>query len=286
MLRIEKRFWLAATALLIMGGCLPENEYLNKRTGVESLEPDVAALTAKNRQLQHTIENFIRVNDGLLAQQEKMKADYEKLVEEKRNIENKAEEFRTEAARTMEEARRQNVELAGDKQMLNESIALLKKSKEAAVEKVSGSYGSLLEKMEREIRQEQIAITELKGKLTVDVLDSILFDSGNAEIKPAGMEVLGRVVEILVKVRDKVIRVEGHTDNIPIGNTLSRQYPTNWELSAARALTVLRYLESHGIDSHELSAVAFGQYQPIANNDTPEGRRRNRRIVIVLQPHE
>jgi len=170
--------------------------------------------------------------------------------------------------------------------MLSESIALLKKTKEQEVKKVSGTFETLLEKMEKEIQQGQIAITELKGKLTVDVVDKILFDSGKAEIKPEGLEVLGRVVDILATAADKVIRVEGHTDNVPIKGNLAKQYPTNWELSAARALTVVRYLETQGLDPHKLAAVAFGEHRPVAENDTPEGRARNRRIAIVLQPEE
>jgi chemotaxis protein MotB len=138
--------------------------------------------------------------------------------------------------------------------------------------------------MKGEIEQGQIAITELQGKLTVDVLDKILFDSGHAEIKPEGLAVLKRVVEILMTVTDRVIRIEGHTDNIPIAGALAKRYPTNWELSAARALNVTRYLEKEGIDPSILSAAAFGEYQPVAENDTPGGRAKNRRIAIILLP--
>ena len=140
--------------------------------------------------------------------------------------------------------------------------------------------------MKGEIEQGQIAITELKGKLTVDVVDKILFDSGRAEVKPEGLDVLKRVVEILKTVTDKIIRVEGHTDNVPIAGTLAKRYPTNWELSAARAITVTRYLEKEGLDPDLLSAAAFGEYQPVADNATPEGRAKTRRIAIVLLPRE
>ena len=102
----------------------------------------------------------------------------------------------------------------------------------------------------------------------MDVVDKILFDSGQTEIRPEGLGVLKRVVEILMTVTDKVIRVEGHTDSIPIGGALAKRYPTNWELSAARALNVTRFLEKEGIDPTLLSAVAFGEHQPIAENDT------------------
>ena len=151
---------------------------------------------------------------------------------------------------------------------------------------MSKTYEELLAEMKGEIEQGQIAITELQGKLTVDVVDRILFNSGQAEVKPEGLAVLKRVVEILMTVTDKVIRIEGHTDNIPIAGTLAKRYPTNWELSAARALNVTRYLEKEGIDPTILSAAAFGEYQPVAENDTSEGRAKNRRIAIILLPKE
>jgi len=286
MLHIEKRLLLAVAALLLMGGCVEKNEYLKKQAEAESLKIDVTAITEKTRQLRLEVETLTKTNEVLLAEQKRLKAEYEILADDKKALETRSEEFRKETNLTIERLREQNVELAGDIQMLNEGIALLKKTTEKEVKKVSGTYENLLEKMEKEIQQGQIAITELKGKLTVDVVDKILFDSGKAEIKSEGLEVLSRVVDILATATDKVIRVEGHTDNVPIKGNLARQYPTNWELSAARALTIVRYLETQGLDPHNLSAVAFGEYQPVAENDTPEGRARNRRIAIVLQTEE
>jgi chemotaxis protein MotB len=131
-----------------------------------------------------------------------------------------------------------------------------------------------------------VAITELKGKLTVDVLDKILFASGEAEVKPEGLAVLQRVIDILKNVKDKAIRIEGHTDNVKIGGALARKYATNWELSAARAINVTRYLQKQGIDPTLLASVAYGEYNPVADNSTSEGRAKNRRIAIILQPKD
>ena len=191
-----------------------------------------------------------------------------------------------ETTRTIEELKNRNTELEGDRQMLEESIAMVKKTREDAVQTVSKTYEGLLKEMKEEIEHGQIAITELKGKLTVDVVDKVLFDSGQAEIKPEGLAVLKRVVDILIAVTDKTIRVEGHTDNVPIKGALVKRYPTNWELSAARAINVTRYLEKEGLDPVLLSAAAFGEYQPVDDNKTTEGRAKNRRIAIILLPKE
>ncbi len=168
---------------------------------------------------------------------------------------------------------------------LETSVASLQKAKEEVQQK-SKTYADLVEKMKGEIAQGQVTISELKGKLTLNMVDAILFDSGKAEVKPEGQEILKKVVSIVKDVKDKAIRVEGHTDNVQIIGMLAKKYPTNWELSAARALNVTRYLQEQGIDPATLSAVAYGEYKPVAPNDTPEGKQKNRRIEIILVPKE
>ena len=294
---------VVVVAFLILGlsGCVAQSEYLRKQAEADTLNRDLAAQTAQNADFKAQIEKLTAATEGLIA-------DKERLEKERTDRDARLNKITEETSRTIEEMRNRNIELGGDKQMLAESISLLKKAKEAEirtvsktyedllselkktkeveVRTVSKTYEDLLSEMKSEIAQGQIAITELKGKLTVDVVDKILFDSGQTEIRPEGLGVLKRVVEILMTVTDKVIRVEGHTDSIPIGGALAKRYPTNWELSAARALNVTRYLEKEGIDPALLSAVAFGEHQPIAENDTPEGRSRNRRIAIILLPKE
>ncbi len=165
-------------------------------------------------------------------------------------------------------------------------VADLEMIKEQKVQEVSSEYSSMIEKMKAEIAQGQVTITELKGKLTVNMVEAVLFDSGKAEVKAEGLLVLQKVVDVLKEAKDKVIRVEGHTDNVPIAGALARLYPTNWELSAARAINVTRYLQARGIDPAQLSAVAYGEFRPVADNETREGRAKNRRIEIVLAPRE
>ena len=269
-----------------LGGCVAKSDYLRKQAETEALNRDLAALTAQNSDFKAQIEKLTAVTEGLIADKDRLIVDTERLEKERTDLDARLNRITEESNRTIEELRNRNTELEGDKQMFAESISLLKQTKEVEVRTVSKTYEDLLSEMKSEIAQGQIAITELKGKLTVDVLDKILFDSGQTEIRPEGLNVLKRVVEILMTVTDKVIRVEGHTDSIPIAGALAKRYPTNWELSAARALNVTRYLEKEGIDPTLLAAVAFGEYQPIAENDTPEGRAKNRRIAIILLPKE
>ncbi|HEX7504198.1 MAG TPA: OmpA family protein [Syntrophales bacterium] len=156
----------------------------------------------------------------------------------------------------------------------------------AAKEETSKTYSNMIEKMKSEIAEGQVTITELKGKLTVNMVDAILFDSGKADIKPEGRQILQKVADVIGQVEDKAIRVEGHTDNVKISSALTRAFPSNWELSAARATNVARYLQRMGVDPNLLSAAAYGEYRPVSENDTPEGRAMNRRIEIVLVPKD
>ncbi len=160
-----------------------------------------------------------------------------------------------------------------------------KAQKAEQLEKATQTYQDLAKKLEKEIQEGQIEITEMKNRLTVTMVDKIIFPSGSAEISKKGKEVLDKVITILKDVKDKRIQVEGHTDNVPIVSSLKKRFPTNWELSTARATEVLRYLqEAGGIDAKLLSATGYSEYQPVATNDTEKGRRKNRRIEIVLLP--
>lgn len=280
------RFLTVAAALLILGGCVAKSDYLQKQSEADTLQRQLSAITDENARLKEQIDRLTAEKEKLAVEKNNLTADSNVL--DARLVAKTEELARTiaETTRAIEELKIKNAELEGDKQMLRESIALFKKTKEEEVQTVSRTYEDLLNEMKGEIEQGQIAITELKGKLTVDVVDKILFDSGRAEVKPEGLDVLKRVVEILKTVTDKIIRVEGHTDNVPIAGTLAKRYPTNWELSAARAINVTRYLEKEGLDPALLSAAAFGEYQPVADNETPEGRAKNRRIAIILLPKE
>jgi len=148
------------------------------------------------------------------------------------------------------------------------------------------TYDSLVGEMNVEIKKGEITITQLKDKLSVNLVEKILFDSGSADIKKDGKSVLDRVAEILVKVTDKQIRVAGHTDNVPIGPRIRERFPSNWELSTARATTVARYLQDKGIDPNLLSAGGYSEYRPVAPNDTDENKSKNRRIEIDLVPKD
>ena len=170
-------------------------------------------------------------------------------------------------------------------QRIDEDVAKISKEKEEELARLQHTHDEMIKTLRTEIDAGQIRITRLADRLSVNIVDKILFPSGEATITPEGQKVLERVGRVLAQVHDKIIRIEGHTDNVPTGRSLRKTFETNWELSAARATNVVRFLQdSARIDPRLIEAVAMGEYHPIADNDTASGRSQNRRIEITLFP--
>jgi len=141
--------------------------------------------------------------------------------------------------------------------------------------------------MRAALESKDITISNLQGRLTVSIVDRILFDSGQAELKPGGEEVLRQVVAVLAQRPGLQLHVVGHTDNVPISAAARNRFLSNWELSTTRATAAVRFLtEQAGVDPGRVGAVGYGEFRPLADNATAEGRARNRRIAIVVLPDE
>jgi chemotaxis protein MotB len=165
------------------------------------------------------------------------------------------------------------------------TLAAAVAAREHELDELVGAQEELQENLYSQIAQGDIAIRQSRGQLVVDLVDKILFPSGEAELSEAGKAVLRKVGEAFIKVPDKLIQVGGHTDDVPISAKLKDRFPSNWELSAARALNVVRFLEDEvEVPGPRLLAAGFSQYRPVGSNAAKEGRRKNRRIEVVLLP--
>ena len=139
--------------------------------------------------------------------------------------------------------------------------------------------------LKKQILQKDIKIEEFEGKLKVTFVDKILFDSGSVTIKQIGQEVLLRLADSFRDNEAQNLVIEGHTDDVQIGSVLQERFPTNWELSTARATAVVRFFQEKGdIEPERLTASGFSFYRPVDSNETEEGRKQNRRIEIILVP--
>lgn len=164
-----------------------------------------------------------------------------------------------------------------------EATASALMSESRKVSELTTTYDGLVGDLESELAAGQIRVEQLRDGLQVDVAQDILFASGEATLSSEGATVLETVAKRLVGL-PYLISVEGHTDRVPISGGLKTRYPSNWELAGARASSVVRLFIENGLDGVKLAAVSYGPYQPVVDDDTPEGRARNRRIEIRLRP--
>lgn len=188
--------------------------------------------------------------------------------------------------------KQQNATLEQDKSALRQQLAGARQQvgsleqQQAALlatsEERQRQYDALVQGLSKEVEKGQLQVRQYQNMLAVDLAEQIFFDSGRAKLKPGGKEVLTKVGEALKGYEDKIIRVVGHTDNVPVAKSLQATFPTNWELSVARATNVVRFLQEVGVPPERMVPTGRGEYDPIASNDTVEGRQKNRRIEIML----
>jgi chemotaxis protein MotB len=153
---------------------------------------------------------------------------------------------------------------------------------QAAAEARAALFQQFVKKFKSMIDAGQLKIATRNGRLVLALPNDVLFDSGQTALKPAGRDAVVQVAHILATVPGRSFQVAGHTDNVPIQTP---RFPSNWELSTARALEVVKLLVAQGVDPQALSAAGYGPFDPVASNDAPDGRARNRRIEITLQPN-
>lgn len=152
---------------------------------------------------------------------------------------------------------------------------LIKQERMKIKKKLFGSIEKALE----EVKKAGWGIFMVERGVVLRFPGTTLFDSGKAELKPEAKELLDKIVPVLKENYLYSVWVEGHTDNLPI---YTEKFPSNWELSAARAINVVKYLEKRGLKKERLSAVGYGEYRPLLPNDTPEHRAFNRRVEIGI----
>ncbi|MBL8023001.1 MAG: OmpA family protein [Elusimicrobia bacterium] len=196
----------------------------------------------------------------------------------------KMETAKLEIETQAEELRAQIDALSSQKEMLSQDVEQLTAEQQALQQEAENrekGYNELVSRLSSEVNEGKLQVRKFKDMLSVDVAEKIFFASGSASLKKEGEAVLLKVGEALANFSDKNIRVVGHTDNVPVSKR--SPFSSNWELSVMRATTVVRFLQEKAhLSPESLIASGQGEYQPIASNETAEGRQKNRRIEIML----
>jgi chemotaxis protein MotB len=321
MFKISSCRWAVIVLVsLLITGCVSSTKYNESLAEIESLKGDVKTLDGKvnalegeNTDLMSRISTLsgelMKLNDQKDALETEKEEHLRKIADLEHSLEAGKLDLTREVTNLKEKLIKHAIALDGLRGQVStkeEQIATIieerdqlqleldklyeqkrqaELAKQKAVEELKGTYEELVSELKSELKEGEVTIMQLKNKLSLSMVDKILFDSGSAEVKSAGRKVLNRVAEILLKVGDKQIMVVGHTDNVPVGSRLKKKFPTNWELSSQRATNVVKYLQEEGnIDPKVLTVAANSMFKPIASNETKEGRAKNRRIEIVLVP--
>jgi chemotaxis protein MotB len=208
---------------------------------------------------------------------------YDGAVKDARDAQSAAEASEQRAAKLEVELERLRAELsrARGAGQPSEEVEELRKQK-AAVEARLRLFEEFLQKLKTMIDAGKLKVVVRRGQIVLVLATDVLFDLGKTEIKPEGKAALGELAATLRTVRGRRFQVGGHTDSVRI---TSKEFASNWELSSARALTVVHFLIARGVNKQSLSAAGYGEHDPVAPNVTADGRARNRRIEITLQPN-
>ncbi|MGC9985296.1 MAG: DUF3450 family protein [Polyangia bacterium] len=220
------------------------------------LEHQVDVAVAERDSLRKSLDDSTALVGELKKRLEKLGQNVDKLTGEKGDL-----------AHTLEDA----------KSRLDE----LRKQK-AAAEARAQTFRSLVEKLRSMIDAGQLKVIIRDGRMVIALASDVLFDSGKTNVKPEGQTALTKLAPVLAGITDRKYLVTGFTDDMPIR---TQRFPSNWELSTARAVEVVKFLVANGLKPQQVAAAGYGEFDPAVANDTPEHRAQNRRIEIVLQPN-
>jgi chemotaxis protein MotB len=226
-----------------------------EKQGAE-LDAKLKATQAERDGLQKSLDDTTALAGELKKRLEKLGQNVEKLTSEK-----------GELSRTLDDAKLRLEELRKQK---------------LAADARAATFRSLMEKLRSMIDAGQLKVVIRDGRMLIALESDVLFDSGKTNLKPAGQAALAKLAQVLAGITDRKYQVAGHTDDVPIHTA---RFPSNWELSTARAVEVVNFLIANGMKPQQVSAAGFGEFDPVAANDSPEHRAQNRRIEIVLQPN-
>jgi chemotaxis protein MotB len=246
---------LASAALAALAlGCVTRGTHDQVVTERDTLQERVRLLEASNESLSNERVKLISEIEDLGSEREQLAASVE--------------------------------ELRATRDQLQENLALTESQlaqRTAEVQQLRSTYDGLVSDLQSEVASGRVQIEQLRDGLNLKLTQAVLFPSGSAQLGSEGAEVLGKVAHRLLELPHRIL-VQGHTDDVPIAGRLAERYPSNWELAGARAASVVRMLVERGVPAERLAAVSLADTQPVAPNETPEGKAANRRIEIRLIP--
>ena len=209
---------------------------------------------------------------------------YELAISERDTAQQSLTDAKEEIKHNLDQLERttQELEAARQKVSSNQAQIATLKNIEAETQRRNEIYGQFIDRLKSMIDGGQLTVSIEQGRIVINLPNNVLFKSGRSFLNDKGKESLAPIAAVLSQFSDRRFQIEGHTDNEPIQ---SKRFPSNWELSTSRALSVVHLLVEMGVKPENISAAGFGEFRPRADNETEEGRELNRRIEIVMLPN-
>ena len=294
-------FYTLGIICLFLSACVSKDKYMELETSLNAQlkerNESLSQLQARNNDLRSEKEQLLATIKDLKLNLGQARSDIQQktiILEEltlslgkaRSDIQQKAiilEELTLSLGKVQSVIRQKDSTIGELRRDLGLTQAMVRQ-KENTISDLDKIRGEIETSLKKQIAQKDVKIEQIEGKLRVTFVDKILFDSGSTKIKDRGKEVLITLAESFGADTDKTIVVEGHTDDVEIGYPLRERFPSNWELSTARAASVVRFLqEKANISPERLTASGFSFYRPVVPNDK-DTRSQNRRIEIILVP--
>ena len=270
------RVLLASIALI--AGCVSTGTYNKKVAELTKVHDDDAALARKRQDaLQAKLDDTQHALDRTTADKDALQKSLDEQSSLVATLRDKLEKLGQNVDGLVKERGQLNKAMADTTARLEEL-----RKQEAAAEARAATFRSVVAKLHSMIDSGQLKVAIRDGRMIIALPNDILFDSGRTEVKKEGKDALAKVAQVLAGVPDRAFLVGGHTDNVPIHTEL---FPSNWELSTRRAVEVVHLLIADGMSPKMLAAAGYGEFDPVAPNDTADHRAQNRRIEVVLQPN-
>jgi chemotaxis protein MotB len=273
-------------------------EYDRKAEEAAGLRQNLEAAQARIASLSHDVQNLRQQLQQKQLENEELTQSLSMSRRYSQQTESRMADLRAQVSSQKQESETSQEKIARLEKELQESLQKMRQLEGTVTEtrtrlarfedrvRLQGQLEKDIEaQLAAEIKAGAVQVKREGERVVVQVASGILFAPGSVNIKKPGEKTLSKVAGALKRYANREIQVRGHTDNLRITDRLAERWETNWELSAGRATRVMRYLVEVGnLDPRHTSAAGFGEFRPIADNSTPEGREKNRRIEIVVFP--
>ncbi|MDH3858580.1 MAG: OmpA family protein [Gammaproteobacteria bacterium] len=270
--------------LLFLSACVSSGKHEAALAEMDSMRQSLGSAQEEINRNQQQIQKTEQELDAAKMQNALAQEEINRNQQQIQKTEQELKSARMQVVTAVDELMKLEARKKDLQQELSESQAQMTTLRDIEIEtkRRNQIYENFVNTLKTMIDGGQLTVSIEQGRIVINLPNNVLFKSGSDNLNPEGEEALTQIGSVLSQFSDRRFQIEGHTDNKPIK---SAQFPSNWELSTSRALTVVHLLTDIDVDPENISAAGFGEFRPRADNETEEGRQLNRRIEIIMLPN-